>query len=137
MTGLNLDEIESDHEEVESFTLGGRDWHCRSAEDVRPGVIAQLFNRQATTIADAVQVGPMFRALIAEDEWGDFEAMMNAEDSPLTRKRANLLVPYLVEKVLGIPTEPPKPSTPGRRSRNTGSKSKAGSSSRVTRRRAS
>jgi len=135
---LNLDDIEPDEPSEEFFEIGGKQYHWRSASEVRPGALNRVFNTTASTFSEIVaQTGPFFRAMIAEQDWPAFEAMMNADDSPLDKKRGDLLASFLMEKVLGIPTTPPKPSPVGRPTRNTGSKSRAASSSRVTRRKAS
>jgi hypothetical protein len=133
---LNLDEQEPDAPSC-TFTIGGRSWSARSASDVPFAIVKRMFVAQTEqTVSEVVaQVGPFLKALIAEKDWPEFEQMMDRTDSPLTQKAVTALVPYLLEQVMGIPTTPPEPSTAGRRP--TGSKSKAVSSSRGTRRKAS
>ena len=120
-----------------TFTLAGRVWSCRNADDVPFDLARRIFTAQLGGKVSEFyqQLGPFLQAMIAEKDWPDFEALMNQPGSPITTGVVGDLVPFMVSQVIGLPTAPSKPSRTGRQT--TGSKSRAASSSRATRRKAS
>lgn len=132
---LNLDNEAEDTEPSCTFILDGQDWKCRNGEDVSWEMVSNLYTAGDEGGAYMAKVSEFFRAVIVSDQWEDFAKLMAKPGSPLTVRRASALVPFLMENVLGIPTEPPKPVSPGRP--KTGSKSRARSSATGTRRKAS
>lgn len=117
-----------------SFRLGGRLWHCRSADDV-PFRATKVFavSAEDDVAGVLVQVDSFFADLLVPAELTEFRAMLDAEDSPLT---VGILTPLMTDLATAMlaptPTTPAGASSNG--SRRTGRSSGAPSSSRATRR---
>lgn len=133
---LDLDDRE-EHPASAVFTLAGRDWYTRSREDVPFGVAAKLMRAMRSGDEGELveQIGPFFQAVLMPGQYVAFQAVVDDPESPLTLESFQKLAQWVTEKVMGVPTAPPSGSALGRKA--TGSNSKAVSSSRGTRRRAS
>lgn len=132
---LNLDDQEISATPSCTFTLDDREWKCRNGQDVSWELVSGLYAADQQNNDYMAKVSEFFRAVLFPDQWADFDALMKRPDTPFTLRRAEALVPFLMENVMGVPTEPSKPARAGRP--KTGSKSPARSSGTATRRKAS
>lgn len=132
---LNLDEQEVPDKPSCTFTLDTTEWKCRDGQDVSWELVSSLYRAAEENGDYMAKVGEFFRAVIVPDQWEAFNDLMKKPDTPFTVRRAEALVPFLMEHVMGVPTEPSKPARSGRQ--RTASKSKARSSAPATRRKAS
>lgn len=113
-----------------SFKLGPREWHVKNSTNVPWSLIEKSMQAQTE-----MQVGPYFEALIVPSEVDEFLEMINGPRSPLTAGNVVPLMTWITEQVMKRPTQRPGRSSIG--SQNGTPKSRAGSSSRVTRKQAS
>lgn len=98
---------ESAHECPFSFTLGGRDWHCRDKDDVPLSVVLSATAGEGQTLGK-VQVASFFEAVLVEDEQEPFITMLDDRRSPLTIGVMQELMDAVSEAIFGRPTTPPE-----------------------------
>lgn len=123
-----------------TFTLGGRKWRVKAADDWPFGAAERMFGA-----SDAgkvmVQIGPFFRSVLVDEDVEPFIAMLADIDNPQhksTLRRVTGVVEFIAEEVLGFPTtraSGSSGSSPARARKPRSSKAR--SSSPATRRRAS
>jgi hypothetical protein len=120
-----------------TFTLGGRKWRVKAADDWPFGTAEQMF-----TVSEGekvmVQIGPFFRSVLVAEDVEPFMAILTDPSQPGTLRRVTGIIEFITEEVLGFPTtrDSGSSSTSAARPRKPKS-SKARSSSPATRRRAS
>lgn len=122
-----------------TFTLAGKLWHVKSAEDWPFGTAERMFGAgDAQKVM--LQIGPFFKSVLVPDEADAFLEMLSKEDTgnPATLRRVMQVIEFVAEEVLGFPIKLDSGSSEKRpaRARKQGS-SKESSSSQGTRRRAS
>lgn len=133
---LDLDAIEASGEPSFTFTLGGRDWHCKDSDDVSWPLVEEFFLAQSSgdTGGVVLHFDDLFAAVLFEDEVEDFFALKSDKDGPMTYRRFSVLAPKIVEKVFGVPTAPPGTSRAGRRANGRTSGGGSSSPARASRR---
>lgn len=119
MANLDLDAFEPTGPSC-TFTLGGREWHVRSADELP-------FEFLRSILADADgedpkgvlgQLEAFFAQILVEDEVAEFQRLLADPHSPLTIGKIKPLVTFIGEQLMSTerPTTPPLPSRAGRRS---------------------
>lgn len=136
VTHLDLDAIEESTEPSMTFTLGGREWHCKASDDVSWPLVEDFFMAQSSGDISGVVLhfDDLFAAVLFEDEVDDFFKMKEDKQGPMTYKRFSELAKTIVEAVFGVPTEPPGTSRAGRRQTASSSGAKSSSPAKRSRR---
>jgi hypothetical protein len=114
-----------------SFTLGGREWHCRSANEIPWSFTRDLMLSDADDQSPrtaVTRIDKLFRGILIPSEVEDFMTMVDAPDSAMTVEKLNPVVEFITKEVLRRPTPRSSASQPG--SPRTRTTSKRGSSSR-------
>ncbi|MBU6429602.1 MAG: hypothetical protein KGR26_11360, partial [Cyanobacteria bacterium REEB65] len=132
---IDLDALEGEGEQQPSctFSLAGREWHCKQPDDVPWFAIQSLVGAASAGNEAAVmtQVGALLSAVLVDDEIEDFLKVLVDPKSALTIRRVKPLIEHITTYVLmRTPISPPAASRTGGR-RTTGT-SKGASSSRAT-----
>lgn len=134
---LDLDAIESSPEPSCTFTLAGRQWHCRNANDLHWDTIEKYLIAQASNDGGqiAIVLDSFFTAVLYPEEIEDFMALKRDPSGPLGVERATQLIHHLNREVLGLPgpVDPTtRPANSGRGSRRSERGSKVEHDGRVT-----
>ena len=128
MTHFDYDTDEETVTPGATFTLGGRQWTCRSRDHLpftaERAVFALDDDGQLST-----RVEPFFRVVLMPDDVEPFVALLNDTESGLTVAKVQRIIRDLAAEVFGFPTTPPARSgTPSRRRRRSVAGSASGDS---------